>query len=116
MLKMRITHDSPLKHTGDLSEFFISNLISTMCVNVGLHACPSAHASIADPRAFVRGFSFVSLSYAQVRLLPTSPAHYYDYRSSVRGAEVLVHPQLVIKSGGFLSWGVGGGGPKLFAL
>lgn len=44
MLKMRITHDSPLKHTGDLSEFFISNLISTTCVNVGLHVCPSAHA------------------------------------------------------------------------
>lgn len=27
-------------------------------------------------------------SVRQVRLLPTSPAHYYDYRSSVRGAQV----------------------------
>lgn len=47
MLNMRITHDSPLKHAGDVQEFFISNLISTMCVHVGLHACPSAHACVS---------------------------------------------------------------------
>lgn len=103
MLKMRITRVFPLKHTGEMSEFFISNLIITTWVNVGLQACPSAHAC-ANPRAFVRGFTFVSLSYAQapcdrsgysrpLQLITTITGdHYYDYRSSVRGAEVLVHP------------------------